>query len=155
VADANAKKLLEELIQLEGLRNPNHAAGKRQFTRHVVRSEAEFVPMDRRRLEQVPSLVQLRDLGRGGLGIVAPRQFEVDSLWRVNFIQHGLVVGEISALARHCRSVSGGIYLTGFQFCADSGLLSLLGIDQKALMVDESNDVLGDADMFVAPSEVA
>lgn len=155
MSDQNARQLLEELLKLEGLRNPNAGTGKRQFIRFVVRGDAEMSKMDRSRLASHPLPVQLRDLGRGGIGIVSQHEFEVDSTWRCDFIQHGYSVGQIAVIVRHCRQVRDGVNLVGLQFCMDHGLLALLGVDIQQLHDCDGPNPLGDTAQFLPPAEVA
>ncbi|MCC6581754.1 MAG: hypothetical protein IT440_15080 [Phycisphaeraceae bacterium] len=155
MSDTNAQALLDELTRLEDLRNPNRCEGKRQFQRFVVRGDAEMAKMDRSRIDELPIPVLLRDLGRGGVGFITQIPLEVNSVWRVCFLQHGYTVGQMAVIVRHCRTVREGVHLIGAQFCSESGLLYQMGINPQAVRDGDAPAAITDAGAFLAPSEVA
>ncbi|MBI1335434.1 MAG: hypothetical protein GC164_00555 [Phycisphaera sp.] len=151
------KQLLDALTKAESLRDPKKVEGKRQYRRFVVRGEAELSPMDHNRLDQLPRAVMIRDVGRAGLGFISPEPIERNSTWRVHFISHGSVIGQQAIIVRHCSKIEEGVYLIGSQFCAETGLLCLLGVPHSEIaMGDESAVPTEDASAaFLAPGEVA
>ena len=154
MANTEAQQLLDELNRLEDLRNPARCEGKRQFQRYVVRSDAELVRMDRSHTHEAPVPVMLRDVGRGGIGFVCTEKLDNDSLWQMNFLQHGFVIGHMGVIVRHCRTISDEVFLIGGQFCSDSGLLYQLGVNPSMVAKTDAPTQVMDADTFVAPSEM-
>lgn len=149
-----AHRLLDELVKLETLREPNHPAGKRVFTRFLVRGDAELVSIDRSRLDTAPVSILLRDAGRGGLGFVTDRPLESNSIWRAGILDHGYVVSQQAMIVRHCRKVRDSLYLVGGQFCADSGLLCLLGVDPAMIPEGDTPSTSNVGSNFLRPGEV-
>lgn len=151
------ESLLAELNRLESLRDPAKSGQQRQFKRFPVRGDAELHPMSRSRLDRQPLEVQLRDLGRGGVGFICHQPLPTGSSWRIAFLQHGYVVGEQAVLIRHCHAVSDGLYLVGGQFIADTGLLTILGLDPGAVLDGDGADTPDEPPVagFLPPSEVA
>jgi hypothetical protein len=151
--------LLAELAKLEALRESNRVAagGNRQFQRFVVRGDAELRSMDRTCLDAAPVPVLLRDIGRGGVGFVAPVELEVNSTWQICFLHRDYVVGTQGIIIRHCRKVQDGVFLIGGQFCIETGLMSLLGIDPSAIRDADIATELDEkpSNVFLPPSEVA
>lgn len=146
------KALLAALSKLENLRDPSAPEGKRQFQRFVVRGDAELVSVDHTNTKPVVVPVQIRDIGLGGIGFVSQIPLDVGSVWRVNFLQHGHVIGTQPILVRHSRPVRDALYLIGGQFVVETGLLCLLGVDPSAIRGGARAD---DNSNFVPPSEVA
>lgn len=152
--NTEAQQLLDELNRLEDLRNPARCEGKRQFHRYVVRSDAELVRMDRSHTLETPIPVMLRDVGRGGIGFVCTDKLDNESLWQVNFLQHGFVIGHMGVIVRHCRTISDDFYLIGGQFCSDSGLLYQLGVNPSVVEESDAPAQMMDSDTFIAPDEM-
>ncbi|MEX0655724.1 MAG: hypothetical protein WD534_08700 [Phycisphaeraceae bacterium] len=144
--------LLDELNRLESMRTPK-GQGHRRHQRFLVRADAELHPMDPSQLDRTPLEIKLRDIGRGGMGFICQTPLPQGSTWRANFIHRGYVVGQQSLVVRHCRSVGNGLYLVGGQFCIDTGLLTLLGVDPARVKEDHLRPD-DDDDAFLPPSEV-
>jgi hypothetical protein len=159
MADNGPQALLAELAKLEALRNESRAAtsGQRQYQRFVVRGDAELRSMDRTCLDAAPVAVLLRDLGRGGIGFVSPIELELSSTWQICFLHRDYVIGSQGVIVRHCRKVQDGVFLIGGQFCIETGLMSLLGIDPSAIRDADIATELDEkpSNVFLPPSEVA
>jgi hypothetical protein len=146
--------LLADLARLEGLRDPARSAGQRQFQRFVVRGDAELHSMDRNGDSAVLA-IQVRDLGRGGMGFVSQQELDVNSTWRACFLHRGYVFGQQALIVRHCSEVQRGVYLIGSQFCIESGLMCLLGIDPTAIREGDGPTGVAQPPRFLSPGEVA
>lgn len=148
------RALLAELNRLEQLRDPNKIRGQRQYQRFVVRGDAKLTPMDPHGGdESLP--VQLRDVGRGGVGFVCQEPLEPLSTWRLSFLQRGYVIGQQGLIVRYCQPVAGGVFLVGAQFCIETGLLSLLGVDPATIHEGDRPTAVADSATYLAPGEVA
>jgi len=148
-------RLLDELVKLENLRDPQHHPGKRLFARFLVRGDAELVSVDRSRLDMTPVPILLRDAGRGGLGFVTDKPLEPNSTWRTGFLNRGYVVAQQALTIRHCRQVGNSLYLIGGQFCAESGLLCLLGVDPASITDGDNPHQAENNNTFLSPGEVS
>lgn len=148
------QNLLANLAKLEKLRDANQAQGLREFQRFVVRGDAELHAMGRDCIDQAPIPIQLRDIGREGVGFLCQRDLDVNSTWRVTFLHDGYRVGQEGVIIRHCTFVQPGVFLIGAQFCIESGLLALLGVD-PTLMLEGDAPTIVSGPRFLAPGEVA
>lgn len=146
--------LLADLVRLEGLRDPARSAGQRQYERFVVRGDAELHAMDRQG-DITPIAIQVRDLGRGGMGFVCQVQLDINSTWRVAFLHQGYAFGQQALIVRHCHEVQAGVYLIGSQFCIESGLMCLMGIDPAAIRESDGPAGAAQPPRFLPPGEVA
>jgi hypothetical protein len=147
-------KVLAALNHLEQARIASGVNGQRQFTRFTIRGEAELQNLDPAHRDDPPLPIHLRDVGRAGLGFICQQSLPQGSIWRVSFSLRGHPIAYQTITIRHCSQVHGGVYLVGAQFCADSGLMVLLGVDPARLREDE-NPQQAEGDCFIAPSEVA
>jgi hypothetical protein len=159
MSNSQPSYLLNTLEELEGLRDPSRSAdSQRQFERFRVRGDAELHPADRGRMDREPLEIQLRDIGRGGLGFITTRRLEPGSSWRASFRRQSYVIAEQECIVRHCRSVGAGLYLVGAQFVVSTGLLTLLGVDASATAEHDAPDeqVARDEEAsFLPPADVA
>jgi len=146
--------LLADLARLEGIRDPARDTGQRQFQRFVVRGDAELHVMDRHGDDQ-PIPIQIRDIGRGGMGFICQQPLDSNSTWRAAFLHRGYVFGQQALIVRHCRQVQAGVYLVGSQFCIESGLMCLLGVDPDAIRDGDSPAGTITPPHFLSPGEVA
>ncbi|QQE10766.1 hypothetical protein JD969_14835 [Planctomycetota bacterium] len=157
MSERSPEELLEELNRLEHVRiahdeNPCN----RHFDRHIVRGEAELHPMNRSKLDPTPIEVQLRDVGRGGLGFISQDSLPLGSTWRICFTKRGFVVGQQAIIVKYSHQVSTGVYLIGSQFIIDTGLLTLLGVNPAAIDKEDSEIIEANEDVsFLPPADVA
>ncbi|MFW6033272.1 MAG: PilZ domain-containing protein [Phycisphaeraceae bacterium] len=140
--------LLGELQEIENAQEPARQ-GQRCFRRFHVRGTAEMRPIDTCRLDRSPVEVQLRDVSRGGVGFVSAQTLPVGSTWRICFLYRGYIIGHQPVLVRHCRRMEGGAYLVGGQFCLDTVMFPVLGIDPGE--VEEGDHRSDDMASFVPP----
>lgn len=153
MAVSNPHRLLDELVKLESLRDPKLEGGSRVYRRFVIRGEAEAVRLDRNAMDSSPQPILLRDVGRGGLGFVTQSPMEVYSTWRVGFVQTGYVYAQQAMIVRHCRMIRPDLYLVGAQFCIESGLLCLLGVDPADIA--DGDRPISEQSRYIPPAEVA
>lgn len=145
--------LLTELNRLEALRQPAQHED-RQFRRFRIRGDAELHPIDASRVDRTPVDIKLRDLGQGGIGFICEHDLAVGSTWRCCFLNEGHVIAQQALLIRHCRPVQSGLYLLGAQFCLDTGIMTLLGVNAHALNAQQDNDNTADSEDFLSPGDV-
>ena len=132
--------LLTALDQLESLRKEKIGQRRRRCQRFVVRGEGLLeVPQ----LAATPSsliAIQLRDVSLSGLGSVCLSTLEVGSQWRVLCLHRGFPIAYQGLIVRHCDAVDSNLHLLGGAFCADAGLLSILGVDPRAIPLDDAGN---------------
>lgn len=151
---ADPRTLLQTLNKLESLRDPTVSKQLRQYSRFVVRGDAELTPMERSSLDQRPVLVMLRDLSRGGVGFVSQQPLPKCSLWRVGFLYQGQVVSQQPMIIRHSNCVDASVYLVGGQFCVETGVMILQGIDHAQIRDGDQPNTGPASTNFVGPGEV-
>lgn len=145
--------IVRELAELERCRLslfPGRC--QRQFDRHVIRGEATLTAVEDSSQEGVTIEAHLRDVSRGGLGLVCERPLETGSRWRIEFKQNGYSIAEQTIEVRHCREVRSNLYLCGSQFIASAGLLTLLGVSASELLAESEEN---EPEEFLPPGEVA
>lgn len=151
-----AKTLLDDLAELERLRDPAKSRGLRQYRRFVVRTDAELHPMDPTHIDRMPIEVKLRDISRGGAGFVCSRNLAFRSVWRLVILHRGYAVSEMAVVIRHGRDIRDGVYLMGGQFGAETGAMVIAGVDPLAITTTDADadaeDVVGGR--FVDPDHV-
>jgi len=146
--------LLQKLGQLESLRDPSRG-GKREFRRFPVRCEADLQPEGAGATDERPMRVWVRDISLGGLGFISEDYVEPGSIWRIMLRQHGYHVGEQCLIARYCREIETGVFLTGCEVSADFGLMAMLGVNPAEIAGSDLRNHGEDLGDFIAPAEVA
>ena len=142
--------LLNQLKRME-MAASAQASEQRQFRRFFCRADAELHPMDTAQVVRTPLEIKIRDISRGGMGFISQTLLAPASCWRACFLHRGCVIAQQSLIIRHCRSVGAGLYLAGAQFCIDTGVLSLVGIDPAR--ISEGNNPQDD-ESFLSPQDV-
>ena len=155
--ERSPEELLEELNRLEHVRiTQDEYPGNRHFERHIIRGEAELHPMNRSKLDPTPIEIQLRDVGRGGLGFISQEDLSLGSTWRICFTKRGFVVGQQAIIVKYSHRVSSGVYLIGSRFIIDTGLLTLLGVNPATIDKEDSEIIETNEDIsFLPPADVA
>ena len=117
-----------DLIKLEMTeRNFND---RRIYPRYDVRCDAELVGITQQDANNEPILVQIRDIERAGIGFICPTKLTIGDLWRTHFIKEGYQFDQSIIRVCHCVEINDGIYFIGAQFCCESVLLLMLGVDK-------------------------
>ncbi len=125
--------LLLALASLESSYGQEPSNWRRCFQRFVVRGGALLQSLDRTKIYKNPIQIMLRDISLDGVGFVCQRPFEVNSKWRVSFLKQDSTIAQQAMVVSHCIPLTPTVYLTGGVFCADLGLLCVLGIDPRAI----------------------
>ncbi len=151
-----ARTLLDDLAELERLRDPSKSKGLRHYRRFVVRADAELHPMDPTAMERTPIDLKLRDISRGGVGFVCNANLPFRSVWRLVLLNRGYALGEMALVVRHARAVRDGVHLLGGQFGATTGLMVMTGVDPLAITTSDADADAPDATggHFVDPQHV-
>jgi hypothetical protein len=146
--------LLSALQDLENVREQASAKHGRQYKRFAIRGEAELRPMHRIDTDAGTVTVLLRDIGRGGVGFICDQRMELNSVWRVCFYQRGYMIGHQAVIIKHCRSIKPGVWLAGAEFCIETGLMVLLGIEPTDIRRGDLPET-AQTEAFLPPGEVA
>jgi len=135
MSSSDQQDLLEAVKRLEdGRDRPSDASmGNRYFHRFVVRGDCELTPVNRRQMDQSSLPVALRDIGRGGMGFLSPREIAVGSVWRAGFLLRDHIVAQQTLMVRYCQQIQEDVHRVGCDFCLDNALFCLLGVDLREL----------------------
>jgi hypothetical protein len=131
-----AKHLLETLGRIEKWQASPASVRKRRFTRFGVRSTAELSCLDGGSdVRSEISTVQLRDISRGGAGILIDRPLHVDSAHRLTLYQDQLELCSLPFFVRFCQQVEDGAFLAGGEFGLENGLLVSIGVPARDILM--------------------
>ena len=130
---SDAETRLHHLVHSEQVSKTDPGAARGTHPRADVRGEAELFAIDQSRPRTHSVSIQLRNVSMGGFGFIAQEPLDVGSRWRALIIQRNQQVAEQAVQIRHCRSIDRGIYFVGSQFCLDSCLIALLGLERAKL----------------------
>lgn len=153
-----AHDILARLSRIENRVNADDAQARRSFRRHSVRGEARLHPVNRRVTEDAVEDIQLRDVGRGGIGFLCKHPLPLNALYRVDLLNQGYTLSSVEVLVRHVTPLGDGLYRIGATFVIQSSLLLELGVSKDALdddIVVEGTCDAFEGDDFLPPSEVA
>jgi len=153
MSQSDPNVLLAALSRFEALRNQSPCKAQRRFQRFAVRGEALLRTLKLAGFDEKPIYVMLRDIGPNGIGFLSDRPLEVNSHWRVSFLNRGCVIAEQAMVIRHSRGFDQQVHLVGGPFCADPGLLCVLGIDPRAVQVGDGPTIT-DGSAILAPEKV-
>ncbi|MEM1211412.1 MAG: hypothetical protein AAGI68_03855 [Planctomycetota bacterium] len=151
-------EILARLHQIEGQAHASDMQTRRSFLRHTVRGEARLFPVSRMITEESIQDIQLRDVGRGGIGFLCQHPLPLNSLYRIDLLNQGYTLSSVEVLIRHVMPLSDGLYRIGATFVIQSSLMLELGVPKDALDADIINEASPEAlesDEFLPPGEVA
>ncbi|MEM6551882.1 MAG: hypothetical protein AAF750_07120 [Planctomycetota bacterium] len=154
----NPDDILARLDHIEGQAHADDMQARRSFRRHTVRGEARLHPVTRLVTEDAVEDIQLRDIGRGGIGFLCKHPLPINALYRVDLLNQGYTLSSLEVLVRHVTALSDGLYRIGATFVIQSALLLELGVPKDSLesdIVTEAQQEALDSDDFLPPSEVA
>jgi hypothetical protein len=142
-------------VALKRLNELQHdAAGtpRRRFQRFPVRSQAALCPGDLQNLNQPSNTVQLRDISRGGAGLLSGSPATIGQFWQLQIMHDNVGIATLPAFCRYCHHVDDGMYLIGVEFGVQASILVALGVNPRELAdgdePESSKPLLGD---FVEP----
>jgi len=156
--DNTPDNILSELTRLENMRQGAANSAQRQFKRYAIRGDALLISAEVADTHHDGIEIHLRDVSRGGVGFLCDRELEANTCWNIIFYHQGLQIAQQPIVVRHSQAINNGLYLIGSMFCAEAGLLALLGVNASDLHASE--DVGQDNDgedggNFLAPGDVA
>jgi hypothetical protein len=147
--------LAAALRRLDSWKSRSALSRQRRFFRYPARGQARLSSANPGR-ECSAISVEVRDISRGGVGVLCDQPAEIGHCWRLNLLDDRVVIASLPVFCRYCRKVIDGAYLIGLEFGAEAGLLMAMGVSAKDIMSgdempDEQELVSGD---FVAPETV-
>jgi hypothetical protein len=149
--------LAAALRRLDAWKNASSLSRQRSFYRYPVRGQARLIPGTAESHNRNPIMVEVRDISRGGVGVLCNQPAELGQFWRIDLLDDQVIIASLPVFVRYCRRVMDGAYLIGFEFGIESSILLAMGVSAKDLMEgdrvpdDPSSSVTGD---FVGPESV-
>jgi hypothetical protein len=141
------------LRKLESWRLKAPAAKQRRFARFPVRCEARLWAGEGGVTQINAPIVHVRDLSRGGVGLLSSQSMETGQFCQVQFIFDKVVVETRPAFGRHCREVMPHAFLIGLEFAVEASLLMALGVQAKELALTGETEMVGAvAGEFLGPA---
>jgi len=134
MVDRDGMDIQAALRNLDAMQQRNSSlSAKRRFVRYQVRGEARLLPSNGMLETLSPVPVHVRDISRGGAGLLSSVPAQPGHRWQLQLIDSNLVIDTLPAFCRYCRRVSEGAYLIGVEFGLKSSIMLAMGIPAKEL----------------------
>jgi hypothetical protein len=144
------------LRTLEEMKPDEEAAKLRRFARFTSRGEARLWPGQPCNNPGGVSTVHIRDISRGGIGVLSSSCATVGTPWQVQMGDLDVVIATIPGFCRHCSKIMEGAYFIGIQFGIDTSVLLALGVSHKLLASGDMPDTERiEGSEFCSPEEQA
>ena len=95
-----------------------------------------------------PFAVEIRDISRGGFGLLCPSGVELNRVYRLVGVRDGIELFSSAVVPRHARYVSSGVWLVGAVVVAEAALMISLGVEPNDLRVSEQGADFGPGDFL-------
>lgn len=119
---------------------------RRRFSRHAVRGSARIEPLDEMIVSTRTIQVTIIDVCSIGMQLEVDRELDVNSTWRVRFIEHNFCLGTVPLAIRNCRKLDEYTYQVGGMFVIEPVLLRHLGMSSNQIQ----RTLLGGPEYFAA-----
>ena len=118
----------DALGKLDDWRSKSAAAKSRRFCRFNAHGEARLWPGSAGDERDRPIVCQIRDISRGGMGVLSPEPAEPGDFWQVQLCSGEVAIATIPGFCRFCRQIVPGAHLVGIEFGIEAGILMALGV---------------------------
>jgi hypothetical protein len=133
------------LKKIDAWQEDSNPDGQRRFRRFPVRGEARLWPGLADGGQNSATSSQIRDISRGGVGLLVSEPVERGQFWQMQIMSGGVAVATLPAFCRFCRKVTDGAYLIGAEFGVEASVLLALDVAAKDVIEgDEIETELGD-----------
>ncbi len=128
---------------------------RRQFRRFNARSAAVLAadPLSMTRAGAETFGVQVRDVARGGVGLLCPDGIELRRVYRLTCVQEGVELFALPVVPRHARRIDAGIWLVGAVAVSDAASMMALGVPARDIRMSEDGSDFGPGEF--SPVEAA
>ena len=153
-------ELQRTLRELESWQADAACTGHRQFRRYAVRGLALLRPGSPQCADALATPVQIRDISRGGIGVLSSQPATSGQQWLVQITDDRVTLATLPGFCRYCRRVSEDAHLIGIEFAAEASLLLAMGVRAADLAVGDGNEhqmanVTASGDDFVDHAAIA
>ena len=142
------RKLLEILSVLDQIQPPAEMLNRRAFRRFAVRAQGVVLGNVSVgvRLQDAIDVAHVRDVSRGGMGLLLRGVPILNKPVRFVCEAGGLELFSMSMVARHTTELLHGVHLVGCAFAAESSLLLSMGVRPHELVLSEDQTLLRGSD---------
>ena len=149
------RALDEALGKLDQWRSKSAAAKSRRFCRFDAQGEARLWPGSVGDERDHPIVCQIRDISRGGLGVLSPEPAQPGDFWQVQLCTGEVAIATIPGFCRFCRQIVPGAHLIGIEFGIEAGILLSLGVSADDIARDLATECSKvDHQTFLPPNRV-
>lgn len=100
--------------------------------------------------------VHVRDISRGGIGVLTSRPLSIGNCWQIQLIADRITMSTLPAFSRFCRKITDSAWLVGLEFGIEASVLLAMGVSAGQLgesdETPENHSLKGD---FLGPDELA
>ena len=121
------------LRQIETWQTDSSTSRLRRFPRYPARGEARLCPASVGADLAGAHLVHVRDISRGGVGVLCSRPVEVGQSWNLQLVVERVTMSTLPAFCRFCRKVADGAWLVGLEFGIEASVLLAMGVNASEL----------------------
>lgn len=134
-----AHRLLKALAALDEKADQSAAKERRVHTRHRVRGQGSLIfdPLTEVSVDRTGQLVHIRDVSRGGFGILCSERVEIGRASRLVCATEGVELCSALVVPTHLAEVLEGVYLVGCMLVMEASVLLALGVTPHELALAE------------------
>lgn len=101
-------------------------------------------------------LVHIRDISRGGIGVLTSRPLASGQCWQIQLIAQRITMSTLPAFCRYCRKITESAWLVGLEFGIEASVLLAMGVSAAELgEADETPEQPSLKGDFLGPDELA
>lgn len=136
-------RLLKALRALDELAEESAVRDRRVHARFRVRGEGTLIfdPHLQLGSETPGQLVHIRDVSRGGFGLLCSTRVEERRVSRLVCVAEGVELGSVLVMPTHVSEVMDGVYLAGCTVVVDAAMLIALGVRGHEIALSEERTV--------------
>lgn len=147
--------LVEVLSRLDLTSTRGCVREQRRFDRYPVRQSAILEPLNPIDRNHESLMVNIREMSLVGVGFLSQEPVELNSIWRIRFIDEKVFIGSQPAHVCHTQMVQDGLYMVGAQFAIEPILLQVLGVPAESFLKEQYHQTEGaDYSDFLPPDEL-
>lgn len=147
--------LVEVLSRLDMASKRGAVNEQRHYERYSVRQSAILEPLNPIDGNREPIMIDIREVSLVGIGFLSQAPVELNSLWRIRFIDEKVFIGSQPAFICHTQMVQDGLYMIGAQFAIEPVMLQVLGVPTELFLKEQYHQNEGaDYSDFLSPDEL-
>ncbi len=148
-----ATRLLQALRALDEMADQGSGKNRRAHERFRVRGQGSLIfdPHTEFGAGRPRQLVHIRDVSRGGFGLLCPGPVELHRACRLVCVADGVELCSVLVAASHVSEVIDGVYLAGCSVVMEAATLVSLGVRPHEIQLSEERPVAGAAEGDFTP----